>query len=79
MYCAKDQQFVCQCSPLQFLAIKEGGVSAFPNSLKISRIQSAIPPEICLPKWQGLFLYRAKNLGLLGLLALFFLRTFSNN
>ena len=61
MYCAKDQQFVCQCSPLQFLAIKEGGVSAFPNSLKISRIQSAIPPEICLPKWQGLFLYRAKK------------------
>ncbi len=61
MYCAKDQQLACQCSPLQFLAVNKGGVSAFPNSLKISRIQPAVPPEICLPKRQGLFLYRAKK------------------
>lgn len=61
MYCAKDQQLACQCSPLQFLAVKKGGVSAFPNSLKISRIHPAVPPEICLPKGQGLFLYRAKK------------------
>lgn len=61
MYCAKDQQLACQCSPLQFLAVNKGGVSAFPNSLKISRIQIAVPSEICLPKRQGLFLYRAKK------------------
>ena len=61
MYCANDLQLACQCSPLQFLAVKEGGVSAFLNSLKISRNYPAIPPEICLPNKQGLFLYRAKT------------------
>jgi hypothetical protein len=78
MYCAKLKQFVYQCLPERLKRLK--GEFAFlffsilPSHLYPSRnfLHQLVKYNICLQYFIVPFLYRAKKLSYLGLLALFF-------
>ena len=83
MYCATSKQTVCQRLPWRLKPQTAASVAAFPflavRPSQIYRNQQAVSYTIFLQCMQDLFLYRAKSLSYLGLLALFFCKYLAHN